>query len=274
MSDRADLALRLLGRFATFVLSVAVALGAWQLFLVVFDVDDFNGRGPLDVWQHLVTDDGAMTNGSLLTVAESRHQLWEASITTLRDAGIGLVAGSIAAVAVAIAFTLWRSVEHTLLPMAMVLRSVPLVAMTPLIAVIFGRGLVGVAVIAGIVTFFPTLVNLTLALRSAPSEAVDLCHAYGASSAQTLRKVQLPVALPALFSSLRIAAPLALVGALLAEWLATGDGLGGLMQLSMNSFQKDQLWSGVFLVTVYSVGLYSLIGAVERVVLARFADTV
>lgn len=264
--------LRLMGRFGSFVLSVAVALGAWQLFLVVFDVDDFNGRGPVDVWQHLVTDDGAMTNGGLLTVAQSRTQLWDGSVTTLRDAGIGLLAGSLSAVLVAVAFTLWRSVEQTLLPLAMVLRSVPLVAMTPLIAVIFGRGLAGVAVVAGIVTFFPTLVNLTLALRSTPQEAVDLCHAYGASAAQTLRKVQLPVALPALFSSLRIAAPLALVGALLAEWLVTGDGLGGLMQLSMNTFEKDQLWSGVVLVTVYSVGLYSLIGAVERRVLARFAD--
>jgi ABC-type nitrate/sulfonate/bicarbonate transport system permease component len=261
------------GRIATFVLSVAVALGAWQLFLVVFDVDAFNGRGPVDVWQHLVTDDGSATNGGLLTVSESRSQLWDASVTTLRDAFIGLIAGSLAAVVVAVAFTLWRSVEQTFLPLAMVLRSVPLVAMTPLIALVFGRGLMGVTVIAGIVTFFPTLVNVTLALRSTPREAVDLCHAYGASAAQTLRKVQLPVALPALFSSLRIAAPLALVGALLAEWLATGDGLGYLMLLSMNSFEKDQLWAGVFLVTVYSVGLYSLIGAVERRVLARFGDS-
>jgi len=259
-------------RVGFWALSVAVALGAWQLFLVVFDVDDFNGRGPLDVWHHLVTDPSSQTNGGQLTVGQSRHQLWEASLTTLRDAAIGLVAGSIAAMLVAVAFTLWRSVEHTFMPLAMVLRSVPLVAMTPLIALVFGRGLVGVAVIAGIVTFFPTLVNVTLALRSTPREAVDLCHAYGASSAQTLRKVQLPVALPALFSSLRIAAPLALVGALLAEWLATGDGLGYLMLLSMNSFEKDQLWTGVFLVTVYSVALYSLIGAVERRVLARFAD--
>lgn len=260
------------GRVAAFVLSVAVALGAWQLFLVVFDVDDFNGRGPVDVWQHLVTDDSSATAG-LKTVGESRSELWDASLTTLRDAFIGLVAGSVAAVVVAVAFTLWRSVEQTLLPLAMVLRSVPLVAMTPLIALVFGRGLMGVTVIAGIVTFFPTLVNVTLALRSTPREAVDLCHAYGASAAQTLRKVQLPVALPALFSSLRIAAPLALVGALLAEWLATGDGLGYLTLLSMNSFEKDQLWAGVFLVTVYSVILYSLIGAVERRVLARFGDS-
>ena len=126
--------------------------------------------------------------------------------------------------------------------------------------------------IAGIVTFFPTLVNVTLALRRTPGEALDLCRAYGASPAETLRRVQMPSALPALFASLRIAAPLALVGALLAEWLATGRGLGidppGRRRLDYNG-----LWSRVALVTLYSVLLYKVIGGVERVVLARFAPT-
>ena len=86
-----------------------------------------------------------------------------------------------------------------------------------------------VTVIAGIVTFFPTLVNVTLALRATPQASIDLFRAYGAGPLKTMRKVQLPNALPAIFASLRIAAPLALVGALLAEWLATGHGLGYLM---------------------------------------------
>jgi ABC-type nitrate/sulfonate/bicarbonate transport system permease component len=252
-------------RVASFVVSAAVGLGAWQLFLEAFDVDPFIGKGPVDVWKHLVTDAGA---------AASRTELWDASRVTLRDAFVGLIAGSVAAVVVAVAFTLWRSVERTFMPIAMVLRSVPLVAMTPLIALVFGRGLMAVTVIAGIVTFFPTLVNVTLALRSTPAEAVDLCRAYGASPWATLRKVQVPVALPALFASLRIAAPLALIGALLSEWLATGDGLGYLMQRDMTMFQVDQLWSAVFLVTLYSIVLYTAIGAIERLVLVRFGDGV
>lgn len=252
-------------RVLSLVVSVAVGLGAWQLFLVAFDVDPFIGKGPVDVWNHLVTDADAAT---------SRRELGEASLTTLRDASLGLVAGSAAAVVVAVAFTLWRSVERTFMPVAMVLRSVPLVAMTPLIALVFGRGLMAVTVIAGIVTFFPTLVNVALALRSTPREAIDLCRAYGASPAKTLRKVQVPVALPALFASLRIAAPLALVGALLSEWLATGDGLGYLMQRAMTMFQVDQLWAGVFLVTLYSIVLYTAIGAIERLVLVRFGEGV
>ena len=253
-----------LGGLGSFVLSVAIGLGAWQLFLEAFSVDSFIGKGPLDVWHHLTSDPDA---------AASRSELWDASRTTLRDAFLGLAIGSTAAVLIAVAFTLWRGVEQTLMPIAMVLRSVPLVAMTPLIVVIFGRDLMAVTVITGIVTFFATLVNVSLALRSTPREALDLVHAYGASPFQTLRKVQLPVALPALFASLRIAAPLALVGALLAEGLATGDGLGWLMAESRVSFQIEQLWAAVFLVTAYSVGLYTLIGAAERLVLTRFAPT-
>ena len=135
------------------------------------------------------------------------------------------------------------------MPIAMVLRSVPLVAMTPLIVLVFGRGLMAVTVIAGIVTFFPTLVNVTLALRATPQESIDLCRAYGASPRHTLRKVQVPSALPALFASLRIAAPLALVGALLAEWLATGQGLGYLIQTSMTLVGLQPAVGRVVLVT-------------------------
>jgi ABC-type nitrate/sulfonate/bicarbonate transport system permease component len=137
---------------------------------------------------------------------------------------------------------------------------------------VFGRGLLAVTLISGIVTFFPTLVNVSIGLRSARPESIDLCRAYGATPFETLRKVQIPAALPAFFASLRIAAPLALIGALLAEWLATGNGLGYLMLQSITVFQLDRLWAAVVLVTLYSVILYSIISVVERVVLDRFGD--
>jgi ABC-type nitrate/sulfonate/bicarbonate transport system permease component len=204
--------------------------------------------------------------------ADARQQLVDASITTLTDAGIGLFAGAAIAILVALTFNLAPAAEQTFMPMAIVLRSVPLVAMTPLIALIFGRGLMAVTVIAGLVTFFPVLVNVSLALRSAPKAAIDLCHAYGADAATTLRKVQIPTALPALFASLRIAAPLALVGALLAEWLSTGHGLGYLMLQSGSLSNYNMLWSATALVTIYSIVAYSLIAAIEKIALAKYSD--
>ena len=84
--------------------------------------------------------------------------------------------------------------------------------------------------------------------------------------------MQLPTALPALFASLRIAAPLALVGALLAEWLATGKGLGYLMLQSVSLSNYNMLWSATVLVTVYSIVVYSIIAAIEKIMLAKYSD--
>jgi len=254
--------LRLAQRLAAGLVSIGVVLAVWVLFLKAFHVSHFIGKNPVDVWRYLVTSTEAGTNRSAVL-----HE----SMTTLRDAFIGLGVGSAAAVACAVGFNLSRPVEQSLMPIAMVLRSVPLMAMTPLIVLIFGRDLKTVAVIAGIVTFFPTLVNVSLALRRTPRESLDLCRAYGASRLEVMRRVQIPTAVPALMASLRIAAPLALIGALLAEWLATGQGLGyRMLQVSALS-DYNGLWARVMLVTVYSVILYKLIGVAEKAVLARFA---
>ena len=243
------------------ILSVAVIAGVWQLLVKGFDLDPFLTRGPTDVWSYL-TDPANDAERTLL---------WEAGKVTALDAMLGLIGGTIAALVTAVGFALWRGVEQTLLPIAMALRAVPLVAMTPLIALIFGRGLLAVTVIAGIVTFFPVLVNVSLALRAATRSALDLMRAYGASPYATLWRVQLPGSLPALFAAMRVAAPLALVGALLAEWLATGKGLGYLMLASVTTFELDRMWTGVTIVTVASILLYTLISIIEQLTLSRYA---
>ncbi len=261
-----ELTKRVVVRFLKFMLNatiaIVVALVAWQAIIKLLDFSPFISRGPADVWKYMFTAPNA---------AQNRSTLFEAAKTTFLDAGIGLVTGIIAALVVSMVFVLRRSVEATFMPLAMALRSVPLVAMTPLIALIFGRGLLAVAVIAGIVTFFPALVNVTHALKSVPSHTIDLVTAYGGTPRIALTKVQFPAALPALFASMRIAAPLAIIGALLAEWLATGKGLGYMMLQSMSMFQIDQLWSCVAIVTFASVVLYGIISSIENVVLSRYA---
>jgi ABC-type nitrate/sulfonate/bicarbonate transport system permease component len=109
-----------------------------------------------------------------------------------------------------------------------------------------------------------------LALRAVPASSFDLMRAYGASPYATLRRVQLPSALPSLFAAMRVAAPLALVGALLAEWLITGQGLGYLMLQSVTTFELDRMWAAVTLVTIASIILYNAISAVEQLALSRY----
>ena len=269
IADNDDAGVRVLGwtvRVGKMLLSAVVSVAAvaafWQLFLTLTDVDPFIGRGPADVFEYVFTSPEAAANRAVLVAA---------SIITLRDAFLGLIVGLIVAMVAATTFNLLRSVEQTVMPMAMVLQSVPLVAMTPIIALIFGRGLLTAVLITAIVTFFPALVNVNLALRGAPAQTMDLMRAYGASQWTTLYKVQFPSALPAVFASLRIAAPLAVVGAMLAEWLATSEGLGYLMLQSGVLYNMNQLWAAGALITFFSVVLYQVVSSVEAAVLTKYA---
>ena len=115
-------------------------------------------------------------------------------------------------------------------------------------------------------TFFPTLVGVLAALRRIPKDSADLMAAYAAGRWRLFVTVQAPVALSALVSSLRVAAPLAFTGALLAEWLATGQGLGYDMILSMTSARYDLLWTEVVIVTALSFAVFALVGLAERAV--------
>jgi ABC-type nitrate/sulfonate/bicarbonate transport system permease component len=244
------------------VIFAALGLLLWEVLLKLSGITPFIAKSPGDVYHYLFTDPLAAAHRAVLN-----HAFW----TTARDAAIGFVAGTAVAVVAANLFTVQPQTSQTLMPVAMTLRTVPLVAMVPLISLVFGRGLVAVAVVSGIVTFFPTLVNMTVALRSVPRESLDLMHGYGANRLTTLQKVQFPGSLPALFASARIAAPLALVGALLAEWLETASGIGFLEVTSTNQGDYTMVWASVVLVVVASVVLYSVISGVEALVLTRYA---
>jgi ABC-type nitrate/sulfonate/bicarbonate transport system permease component len=165
---------------------------------------------------------------------------------------------------------LFRSVEQAFMPIAMLLRSVPLVAMTPVITLIFGRGLAGVSVIAGIVVFFPALVTMVFGLRSVNRQATDLVVAYGGGELTVLRKVAFPTAMPAIFAAARISVPGALIGALVSEWLATGKGTGGVILTDIGAFGYSNLWASIVVLTSFSILLYTVVGLLETFVLARY----
>jgi ABC-type nitrate/sulfonate/bicarbonate transport system permease component len=240
---------------------IAIILGLWVGGLKLFDVPVFVGKGPHEVWQYLF---------DLPASSENRSDMLTQLRQTLLDAGIGFVAGMIAAIAVASGIVLSKGVEAALMPMAMVLRSVPLVALAPIIALIFGNGYGVVAAMSGIVVLFPALVNIVFGLRSVSPQMSDLVQVYGGSNWVELRKVAFPSALPALFASLRISVPGAITGALLAESLSTGKGIGNAVVIASAGSANSQVWALVVVVTLVSVVLYLVAQLVESLVLARF----
>ncbi|ORM36542.1 ABC transporter permease subunit [Williamsia sp. 1135] len=238
------------------VAGVAAVLLVWVAFLKITGVSSFIGRSPSDVLTFLTTTPttGDDTRGDLISLA---------ALTT-RDAFLGLAFGVSGALIVAAVFAVSDVVRSMFSAIVLSLRSVPMIAMAPLIVLVAGRGVGSVVVIGGLVTFFPTLVMVLDALQRVPKDSSDLMAALGAGRWRTLVTVQLPMAVTALLASLRIAAPLAFTGALLAEWLATGQGLGYDMILSMTTARYDMLWAEVVIVTALSLLVFAGVGLLDR----------
>ena len=262
--------IRLVRNTGWLIVSLLVTIALWEAFLHVYKVPKIIGRSPFDVYHYIFTTKGSQVH-KLRSAAGNRKVLFHNLKTTVRDAAIGYAAGLVLAMAVACAFVLWRAIEQTFMPIALFLRAVPLFAMIPLITLVCGRDVMAVAVIGGIVCFFPALVNIMLGLRSATKSSLDLMAVYGASKITTLRRVLIPSAVPNIFAALKINVPASVIGALLAEWLATGRGSGNEMLEVINTFDYGELWSAVVLVTAVSIVAYSIVSAIEAGVLPRFA---
>ncbi|MFG6444474.1 ABC transporter permease [Microbacterium sp. P07] len=244
----------------TFALTIVAVIVIWVGALWLFRVSAYVGKGPIEVWNFLVTVPNAEAN---------RAQLFGQLGVTLGHAFVGFAAGLAVALVVAVVFQLSKGIENALMPMAMLLRSVPLVAMAPVIILIFGREFASVAVIGGIVVLFPALVNIVFGLKSASPQMNDLISVYGGNAWTRLRKVALPSSSPAFFAAVRISVPGAITGALLAEWLAVGGGIGGAVGGYIAGAQFSAVWTAVVLVTGTALILYNLVQIAESVILAR-----
>ncbi|AWS43024.1 ABC transporter permease [Streptosporangium sp. 'caverna'] len=242
--------------------SILLIVVGWYAVIRGFALDPYFAKTPADVATYLFAGEDA---------AEHRQRLLAALGTTLLDAGVGYVVGLIAASLAAAVLVAFRRVEQIVLPLAIVLRSIPLLALTPLLALVFGRGLLGVTIVVAVITFFATLVTVSQGLRAAPVLACEVITSLGGGQLTVTRKVRLLYALPSLFASARIAIPGAIAGATLAEWLASGKGLGSLLVSDYTASRFAGLWSGSVVIVVVSVALYGLVTALERPVVARYA---
>jgi len=243
--------------FSTFVIVFAIWMG-----LVLFaDISSYILKSPLDVWEFLVTDEDSATN---------RQTIADLLAVTMRHAGTGFIAGLAVAIVGAILFRISRGIESALMPFATLLRSVPLIAMAPIIILIFGFGTdASVAVIGGIVVLFPALVTIAFGLKSASPQMLDVISVYGGNVFTAVRKVALPGALPSLFAAIRISVPGAVTGALLSEMLSTGDGIGSATATYAASARFTEVWACIVVVTVISLLIYTVVQILESIALTR-----
>ena len=248
----------------TLLSTLVVVLVLWMGAIWAFGLKPMVAKPPSAVFEFFFTSDKAAAN---------REEVWQNLLVTLGHAGIGFSAGLVVALLVASVFQLSRGFEQAVMPIAMLLRSVPLVAMAPVIILIAGRDAAAVAMIGGIVVLFPALVNIAFGLRNVSPQLQDVVHVNGGGKWMLLRKVGIPNSLPSLFAAIRISVPGAITGALLAEWLATGTGIGSAVQRYIPQALFGAVWGSLVVITAVSVLLYSIVEVIEGVVLARMGMT-
>ncbi|MDX8460342.1 ABC transporter permease [Mesorhizobium humile] len=231
------------------VLGAASILLAWQYLLPLLGVPAYIVPTPTAIF-------GVFQKNFSLLIDNLRP--------TLIEALAGFVIGNLAAVLLAVLFVHSRVLQAAYFPIVLFFNTIPILALSPIIILIFGLGMTPKIVIAAVICFFPTLVNMIRGLDSASDNEHELFRVLSATRSEIFWSLRLPRALPMLFSSLRIASATAVIGAIVGEWIGSDKGLGALIIQATFNYQSDRLYAAIVLSSSLSIALFCIVVLVER----------
>jgi NitT/TauT family transport system permease protein len=200
----------------------------------------------------------------LVTLTAHAPTYLEASMITFFEAALGLLLGSAAGFLAAVLLSMWPRLEQGVMTLAIFVKSTPLVAIAPLLTIWLGFGVLPKILITALLTFFPVLVNMVSGLNAADPARLLTLRSWYASRWETLRYVRLPESLPFFFAALKVSGPLALIGAVVAEWTGASGGLGRLMWLAYTNLNLPYLFAAVFILSTAGILLYTLLNWLEH----------
>ena len=234
------------------ILLVAGLLVAWEAYVRLAGVEPVVLPSPTRIvsalWEY--RDDAA------------RHAL-----PTLLETVVGFALAVVLAIVAAVLMDRTPAIRSAVEPLLVTSQTIPIVALAPLFLLWFGFGLLPKVLIVVLVTFFPIVVSLLDGFRAASVDATDLLRSYGATDWQAFRKLRWPIALPALFTGLRISVVYAVIGAVFGEYVGAREGLGIWMQLSQNAFRTDLVFAAIVVTSAVSLVLYWIVGLIRRAVI-------
>ena len=236
-------------RWALAGLLLCAFVALWQGVASLHSVDNLTLASPVETW------DAFRHDRSLLM-----HNAWVTLVEVLIGLGISIVAG----VGFALAMHLNRALRDAAYPLLVASQAIPIVVLAPIFVLAFDYGIGPKLAIVALICFFPLTVNVLDGLRAVEPELLKLMRSLGASRLQSLRKVELPSALPYFFSGLRIAATVSVIGAVFGEWAGADEGLGRLVLLGNNQLQTPRVYAGIVILTLMAVALFVLATLAER----------
>jgi putative hydroxymethylpyrimidine transport system permease protein len=223
---------------------------AWQGVASLESVDDLLVASPVETAEALYDEFGLLSDNALVTLVEVL---------------LGLAVAVPLGVLLAVGMHLVRPLRDAAYPLLVASQAIPIVVLAPIFVLAFDYGIGPKVAIVALICFLPITVNLLDGLRSVPPELLKLMRSLGASRLRSLRSVELPAALPYLFSGLKIAATVSVIGAVFGEWAGADEGLGRLVLLANNQLETPRVYAGTVLLTLMAVGLFLAVVAAERI---------
>lgn len=228
---------------------IALLLFAWWAVVVGLKVKPFIAPSPLVVLQ---------------TLFDKRSVLLDNMLPTALEAAGGFLLGNLVAILIATVFVHNKTLQDIFFPVALMFNAIPIVAKAPVLVLIMGNGMEPKIAIAALVCFFPTLVNMVRGLNAANPQAVELMRVLSASKTEVFFKLRLFSSLPYLFSALRIAASMSVIGAVVGEWIGATQGIGALIIQATYNFDSALLYSAIVMSACLSGAFFLVIALLER----------
>ena len=228
---------------------VVLALVAWQLIVVLGFVDELILPAPTDV---------------LISLWEDRAILGPDLLVTLGEVLLGLLAAIVAGAALGLAMHLWAPVRRALAPLVIGSQAVPMPVIAPLFILVFGFGLAPKVLMVALICFFPITINLYDGLRDVDPDARKLLATLGAGRWRVLRLLEAPAALPQAFTGIKIAAAVAVIGAVFAEWAGSSRGLGHAILTASGQLETPRAFAATLLLFLLAITIYGAFSLLER----------
>jgi NitT/TauT family transport system permease protein len=226
----------------------------WQVAVMLFQVPTWLLPAPSAIWFEFTKQ------AHLL----GRH-IWATGVGAVG----GLVIGSLSGLVLAILMVHSRLLAKNLMPLLVIDQSIPKMALAPIFVIWFGTGTMTRIVIAMVISFFPMVVNSIRGMTAVDRRVNDLMTTISASRWHLLTKVQLPNAVPYVFSGLKVAVPLSIIGAVVAEFMQSDSGLGYVVLVAVGNVNTPMVFVAVMLMALLSLSLFAVITLIEWLVMKR-----
>jgi ABC-type nitrate/sulfonate/bicarbonate transport system permease component len=240
---------RLTGRWLPAALIVLVLLGIWEGYVRLWGVPKWLLPAPSVI---------------IITLVVSWELLLDHTLVTLLEVVVGFGLSLLGGILLACGIAASRTLERALYPFVIASQMVPIIVIAPLLLIWVGYGLTPKVIVVALTAFFPIVVNMVDGLKSVDPDAVNLLRTMGASRWQIFVKVQVPTSLPFLFSGLRVAMAVSVIGAVIGEWVGSSQGLGYLMIRSKPQFLTERVFAAIVILSVMGLALFVLVGIIEK----------